>query len=747
MDFLESLKADFIAEAEEYLSIMQSELLRLEELDGSGNWYDELEEVYRTTHSLKGAARSVNLPLIEQLCITLEELWKRARNGDLTLERKIFDVANETLDVLNQLLHDVRNNTVTISVSGVEQMRKKIEKFFIDTSKHTGLLDTLNSEHFLNTSDKLLDIHDKENDENSIIEIQNNETSTIKANITNKKGQNETTKEFIRLAFEKINNLLIETEELVSFENQLNFIQNEVNDLYTEGWKYFKNEVNPNIQHKTYISEFLNRLNAVNRSLHQLKHSFAIHTNTILEHSHEMIMFPIAQVFEILPRMVRDISKSRGKKVKLTLIDNQVEIDKRIVEGLKDPLLHLVRNCIDHGIESPQTRKIQGKPEEGNITISASINSEGRLVLDIEDDGSGINIHKIREKSLQRNVVSSEQIKKMSDEEIVHLIFTSGLSTSEEINDISGHGLGMTIVADQIEKLGGTISIATQQSKGTKFTILLPRVLSFFRGILVNEGEIWILIPVQFVTKVFSIPISKIKHISSSTYIDMEGVKIPLVKLSDVTRINRNSVLGLKDTTIQVIILQQSNKMIALHIQKIIGFEVGIIRSFDNFLLKHPLFSGAVVLSSGKLAFVVKVDAIFNHSFQTNSMDVSDVKKHILVVDDSLTVRNILRNYLEASGFDVSTAENGILALSKLREVRFDAVITDIEMPAMNGLELIKRIRQEEKWKYLPVVIVSTLDREIDQQKGFKAGANAYITKGSFEKGKLLEILNTLISK
>lgn len=747
MDFLESLKADFIAEAEEYLSIMQSELLRLEELDGSGNWYDELEEVYRTTHSLKGAARSVNLPLIEQLCITLEELWKRARNGDLTLERKIFDVANETLDVLNQLLHDVRNNTVTISAAGVEQMRKKIEKFFIDTPKHTGLLDTLNSEHFFTTSDKLLDIHDKENDENSIIEIQNNETSTIKANITNKKGQNETTKEFIRLAFEKINNLLIETEELVSFENQLNFIQNEVNDLYTEGWKYFKNEVNPNIQYKTYISEFLNRLNAVNRSLHQLKHSFAIHTNTILEHSHEMIMFPIAQVFEILPRMVRDISKSRGKKVKLTLIDNQVEIDKRIVEGLKDPLIHLVRNCIDHGIESPQTRKIQGKPEEGNITISASINSEGRLVLDIEDDGSGINIQKIREKSLQRNVVSSEQIKKMSDEEIVHLIFTSGLSTSEEINDISGHGLGMTIVADQIEKLGGTISIATQQSKGTRFTILLPRVLSFFRGILVKEGDILMLIPVQFVTKVFSIPISKIKHISSSTYIDMEDVKIPLVKLSDVILKNGKSIPGLNDKTIQVIILQQSNKRIALHVQKIIGYESGIVRSFDNFLLKHPLFSGAVVLSSGKLAFVVKVDAIFNHSFQTNSMDVSDVKKHILVVDDSLTVRNILRNYLEASGFEVSTAENGILALSKLREVTFDAVITDIEMPAMNGLELIKRIRQEEKWKYLPVVIVSTLDREIDQQKGFKAGANAYITKGIFEKGKLLEILNTLISK
>ncbi len=745
MDFFESLKYDFIAEAEEYLKIMQSELLRLENLKNYSNLYDELEEIYRTTHSLKGAARSVNLPLIEQLCISLEELWKNARNGTLILDAKVFDVANEAVDVLHRLLEDVKNNSSLISAFEIDQMRLKIEKLSQPSNKFTGLLNSLTSDPLQRTLKNQYDTKNIENDEYEHKEIEKDDSIVTNLGSIPKKEIKESTREFIRIPFEKIKNLLIEVEEIISFDNNLNYLQNEINECLEEAWKFIKNSDTKNATEKNYFSEFLKKLDAINRNLLQLKHSFSLQTKSVIEHAQDIIMFPIANIFDILPRMVRDISHAKGKNVRLKLNDNGVEVDKRIVEGLKEPLIHIVRNCIDHGIEYPEVRMANGKIPEGTISISAVINSEGKLQLEIEDDGAGIDLEKVKQKSIKKNFITIDQIEKLSQQDIVQLIFKSGLSTSDEVNEISGHGLGMTIVANQVEKLGGSIAVFTEQNKGTTFKIILPRILSFFKGILIKEGEMLLIIPIQFVSRVMLYPSSKIRYISSTPIIDYNEMKLPLVNLSSVLHKKDEIFQYRTHKNIQIIILQNNNKCLALQVQQIIGQEVGIVRSLDGFLTNHPLFSGALMLGTGKLSFVLKIDPFFNLTIQTESNRTFSVKKNILVVDDSLTVRNILRNYLEASGYEVTIAQNGIEALKKLNEIPIDAVITDIDMPSMNGLELTKKIRQEKKWEYLPVVIISSLDSEVDRIKGLKSGANAYISKGNFEKGELLNILNSLI--
>ncbi|MBK9290489.1 MAG: response regulator [Bacteroidetes bacterium] len=747
-DFLESLRQDFLLEASDYLAEMQQVLLRLEESLPDGQKADDIEVVYRTTHSLKGAARSVNLPLIEQLCISLEDVWKKLRNGELSLQAGMFDVFYQSIDLLHHLLDDVRQGSSQAGPYRVEEMRKRVDALLQGRTGRPSLL-----------HDDFLAKSEPEKIENFSVTQPDNVKADEVAQVTGAKAQKtlpdeevsprlpgKRTSDTIRVPVVRIEQLLAETEELLALHNSVEYFERLVEQVMVRA----KLTNNPSQPDKSGFQEqereLISQLNSLARQLAQYKHTSLQHKTSLLHELQHMLMFPMSEVFELMPRMVRDIARSKQKQVNLSISGGETGVDRRIIEGIKDPLIHLVRNCIDHGIELPETRISAGKPAQGSLAIQAGINSEGKLQLTISDDGAGISTQRLKEKALSMGLISPEQAAAMNESEAQRLIFSSGLSTSTQVNDISGHGLGMSIVAEKIESLSGTIELVSETGKGTTFIITLPRVLSMFRGILVREQAYNLLIPTQVVAKAMRIKPSQVRQLATLAVVDVDRTAVPLIRLAQVLKLPEKAGRSKKDESLNILVVRSGNRTVALEVEQVLGEERGVVRPFQNGMGNSEFFAGVFILSGGQIAFVMRTDVLVEHKATITSVAKETQQRKLLVVEDSLTIRNLLRNMLETAGYLVTTASDGLEAFQKLEKAQFDAVVTDIEMPRMNGFELTRKIRGQAKWKFLPIVLVTSLDSEDDKRKGMDSGASAYVTKRDFEKGNLLQILSNLLT-
>lgn len=746
-DFLESLRQDFLYEAGEYLEQMQEVLLRLEEALPSEQQDAEVEIIYRTTHSLKGAARSVNLPLIEQLCISLEEVWKNIRNKTLRINPDMFDVFNDAVDLLRQLLDDMRVGSNMVGPYEVEALRKKVEA--LHQPKTPGL-SLLNEE--TNFAAPVPELTEFQPEAVSITEIAPDLAGAApsqgavpapppdKASKSARKALGET----IRVPVAKLEYLLSEVEELMALHNRLKYFERQSEDIAT-AFKNLQQQLASREGAPDEVRAIFLQINLLARQLAQYGHEGLQHKTSLLLQLQQLLMFPMAEVFDVLPRMVRDIAQSKQKKVNLVIEGSETGVDRRIIEGIKDPLIHLVRNSIDHGIEAPELRIAAGKPAYGQLKVTACINGEGKLQLIIADDGAGIKTQKLREKAVAMNLLSADQASAMDETEALKLIFASGLTTSTQVSDISGHGLGMSIVAEKIESLSGNIDLDSVSGKGTTITITLPRVLTLFRGILVREHNYNLLIPIQVVVKAMRLHRSKVRQLGALPVIDFMHDSIPLIRLSQILNLPHKHTLSDKSDYFNLLIIRSGTRTVALQLGTVVGEESGVVRPFEPAMGQSEYFAGALILSSGQIAFVLRTDVLTDREASPAALPESASPKHLLVVEDSLTIRNLLRNMLETAGYRVTTANDGQDACQKLEKDSFDAVVSDMEMPRMNGFELTKKIRSHERWKFLPIVLVTSLESDDDKRKGMEAGASAYVTKRDFEKGSLLQILDNLL--
>jgi two-component system chemotaxis sensor kinase CheA len=449
--------------------------------------------------------------------------------------------------------------------------------------------------------------------------------------------------------------------------------------------------------------------------------------------------------------MIRDLAREQGKQVTLTIDGGETELDKRVLEQIKDPLIHLLRNGVDHGLETPAEREKAGKPAEGHIVLSAS-QQGNRIVIMVNDDGRGLDLETIRTSAIRKGLLRMNEIEKLSDADTANLIFNSGLSTSKIITDISGRGVGMDVVRQNVEELHGTLEVDFEPNQGTTFTMTLPLTLASSRGLLVRAGEQIFALPLTSVERMLQIKSSAVASVEGKEAITYQGKPVAVAWLTDLLELPS----GPRNTDqLTVVIVAVAEKRLGLVVDDLAGEQEIVIKNLGRQLAKVAGIAGATLLGSGQVILVLHVADLIKLAARTRSRShvvtdadhkETDQRKTILVVDDSITTRTLEKNILEAVGYEVKLATDGKEALGVLATDGLPhLIVSDINMPRLDGFELTSRIKQDDRYTDIPVILVTSLDSPADKARGIEVGADAYIVKSSFDQGNLLDTIEQLV--
>lgn len=739
-EFQERLLAAFKIEAEEHIKGLSDGLIKLEKGPPAHEEAEILETIYREAHSFKGAARSVNMIEIESVCQSLETVLASLKRGDLSPWPEMFDALYLAIDTIEKLL----SNQEQVEISG--------------------LIEQLN---------QLGSGGDKQSPE---------ETKPIppesgkpekgeqpKGEGPGKKSGPET----LRISVSKLSGLFRQTEEMLSVKQAMGQHLSDVWDLLATLRKWEKEHKkiyqdirpllkaelqNPKLTelldlNQTYIKSVQHGLTSLAGSIEQDHRSAGRMVDNLVEDMKKTLMFPFSSLLEILPRIVRDLSREQGKNVELILEGGEVEIDRRILEAMRDPLIHLIRNCIDHGIENPKEREQFGKIQEGTVTVAISQVGGDKVEILISDDGGGIDLASVKKAAAKLGVISEKDVERLNEQESLSLIFESGVSTSSIITDISGRGLGLAIVQEKTGDLGGFVSVESHLHKGTSFRILLPVTVATFRGILVRISDQLFMAPTVNVDRVIRVKRNHIKTVENRETIPIGEDTISVVRLDDVLEIPRKEMKSQVSEFI-VMVLEAEERRIAFIVDEVLSEQEGLVKRFGKQLSRVRNIAGATVLGSAEVVPILNVPDLIKSTMKTAvaptstaiwAEEVERKRKSIQVVEDSVTARMLLKNILEAAGYRVETATDGMDALTSLKEGAFDLVVSDVDMPRMNGFDLTSRIRGDDELAEIPVVLVTALESREDRERGVDVGADAYIVKSSFDQSNLLEVVRRLI--
>jgi two-component system sensor histidine kinase and response regulator WspE len=466
-------------------------------------------------------------------------------------------------------------------------------------------------------------------------------------------------------------------------------------------------------------------------------------------------MRPFADGVEAFPRMIRDLARQLGKRVKLEIEGKSTPVDRDILEKLESPLSHLLRNAVDHGIELPAERQAAGKSPEGVIKLEAR-HRGGMLAITVSDDGRGINIEQLRRKIVEKNLISAEMASRLTDSEVVDFLFLPGFSTSHQVTEISGRGVGLDIVQSAVQEVGGVVRTVFTPGKGMVFHLQLPLTLSVIRALLVEiSGEAYAF-PLARIDQVFLLNRERIDAIENRQFFHYEGQNIGLVPAWQVLELSEPL---LKLTQIPVIILKDRLNSYGLVVDRLIGEKELVVQELDSRLGKVADVIAGALMEDGAPVLIIDVEDIVRsidnllsggrlmRVAYTKDMEVVQPRKRVLVVDDSITVREVECRLLQNQGYEVETAVNGIEGWNAVRIGHYDLVVTDVDMPRMNGIELVRAIKGDERLRNLPVMIVSYKEGEEDRLLGLEAGADYYLTKSSFHDATLLNAVYDLIGQ
>ncbi|MSM39352.1 MAG: response regulator [Geobacter sp.] len=735
------LLATFRVETRERLETIGTSLIDLERGPSVDLEQELIEAVFRETHSLKGAARSVGIAAIETVSHGLESVFSALKRREISLAPPVFDLMHASIDLIGRLLPSLEAAPTSEENEQVRALNQRLVRAakgqYSPPPEKTALPPT-------------------EREETAI--------------------EKSTPPKTVRIATEKLDAVLQQTEGMLTAKLAAAQQVEELREvgrslaLWDNEWK----KVQPafrrlrrlrqvdGIDGDQYgvLFEFLDRNHA---TVHGLAHRLAQITKTAeLDHHHlggmvesvlddvrDALMLPFASVLPILEKSVRDLARDRGKTVRLETEGASVEIDRRILEEMKDPLLHLIRNCIDHGIESPDERKRQEKPPIGTITIALTLVSGNRVEIIVADDGAGIDTQLLVRTAIDAGLVAPEETERMTATEQLNLAFASGLSTSPLIDDISGRGLGLAIARERTASLGGTMSVMTRVGKGTTFRISLPLTLSTFRGVMVEVAGQLFVVPTTDVQLVTRRKKEAIATVENRETIDLAGQHLSFVRLRDTLGLPQSAPLAESDF-VPLFVLAADADRIAFGVDRVIGEQEVVVKGLGKQLRHVRNFSGSTVLGNGRVVPILNSRELARSAVQASAAGTRAVvgtteRKTVLVVEDSITSRTLLKNILEGAGYRTLTAVDGIEALTRLKTDPVDLVVSDVDMPRMDGFELTSRIRESREFAALPVVLVTSLDSREDRERGIDAGANAYIVKSSFDQSNLLDVVRRLI--
>ena len=461
-------------------------------------------------------------------------------------------------------------------------------------------------------------------------------------------------------------------------------------------------------------------------------------------------MVPISTLFDLFPRMIRDIGRENGKEVQLVLEGVGTEIDRQVLEGLKDPLTHLLRNAIDHGIELPDQRAEKGKPKQGTIRLKAS-QSGNHIVLEVMDDGAGIDMAAVRRAAVKNNLIGPSDAENLGPEETIDLVFQSGLSTHTTVTDLSGRGVGMDVVRERLERLHGQIKTRTETDKGTFFRLILPLTLATSQVLMMKVAGQTVAVPNTTVERILELRPEEIRRMEGKPAVRIDGRALPLISMAEILELPIREMAE-QEKKIGVVVLGAVEKRLAFHVDEFLGVQEVVVKNLGPQLQRVRNIAGATILGTGQVVMILNAGSVIYSAQEVRGSSLlrkmrvaEEVVKSVLVVDDSITTRTLERNILENAGYRVSQAADGMEGWEKMQEESFDAVVFDIEMPRMDGFELTEKVRRDTRFEHLPIVLVTSLESPEDRVKGMEAGADVYITKGTFDQQELLETIERLI--
>jgi two-component system, chemotaxis family, sensor kinase CheA len=828
-EFLQRLRETFKIEAEEHLSNISAELNTLETADNGHDPTSSLETMYREAHSLKGAARAVNLREVETVCQALESVFALLKKKELSFSRRIFDSAYNSIDVMAQLIESdssVQPNNVIQELasiqSEVDQARGRPvagagRKDRLDNSnsagRYSGIIETSEqttvAEHPVSDQGIIAEPNKGDTGEGISIEISGaqeagndlasasnafpdsdagNVYKTPKTNELSSQGfDKHKSSHTVRIATNKLDRILFQAEEMVSCKLAIKQRSQELAGIqsFFEAWNKKWASVSRGLRAAEALSDPLNRTLSIEKEKSSLpiiqkflewnasevkilESRFRNVSKAVQNDSRTLqgmiddliydvknaLTLPFSTLLDIFPRMVRDLAGQRSKQIRLETFGGQIEIDRRILDEMKDPLIHLVRNSVDHGIETQQDRIKRNKTPYGILTVGISHVTANRVEIIVCDDGAGIDADRVKKTAVQKRLISDQESRDLSDQDAVSLIFRSGMSTSPIITDISGRGLGLAIVIEKADKLGGTVSVQSSPGHGVQFRIELPVTLATFRGTLVEASGRLFVISTSNVERVLRVRSSSVVSAAGRATIPVGGRPLGLAVLSRLLEIQDTENSGKQIEYLSVVVLSARGRKIGLLVDRILNEQEVIVKSLGKQLSRVKNVSGATVLASGDVVPILNPSDLIKSSqiLSGKSLDrtsrISDKsrnKKTILVAEDSITSRMLLKNILETAGYDVSVSVDGSDAWQTLKTKKIDLLVSDVEMPRMTGFDLTIKIRADKKLSETPVILVTSLESREDRERGIDAGANAYIVKSSFDQSNLLAAVRSLI--
>ncbi|MCJ8495772.1 chemotaxis histidine kinase/response regulator CheAY2 [Helicobacter pylori] len=786
MDDLQEIMEDFLIEAFEMNEQLDQDLV---ELEHNPEDLDLLNRIFRVAHTIKGSSSFLNLNILTHLTHNMEDVLNRARKGEIKITPDIMDVVLRSIDLMKTLLVTIRDtgsdtnngkeNEIEEAVKQLqaitsqnlegakegtkeapkEEVKKEAEKENTEENQENKAkapntanpasdnpladepdLDYANmsAEEVEAEIERLLNKRQEADKERRAQKKQEAKpkqevapktetpkTETPKAPKTETKAKAKADTEenkapsigveqTVRVDVRRLDHLMNLIGELVLGKNRLIRIYSDVEERY-DGEKFLEE-----------LNQVVSSISAVTTDL-----QLAVMKTR---------MQPVGKVFNKFPRMVRDLSRELGKSIELIIEGEETELDKSIVEEIGDPLIHIIRNSCDHGIEPLEERRRLNKPETGKVQLSA-YNEGNHIVIKISDDGKGLDPVMLKEKAIEKGVISERDAEGMSDREAFNLIFKPGFSTAKVVSNVSGRGVGMDVVKTNIEKLNGIIEIDSEVGVGTTQKLKIPLTLAIIQALLVGVQEEYYAIPLSSVLETVRISQDEIYTVDGKSVLRLRDEVLSLVRLSDIFKVD--AILE-SNSDVYVVIIGLADQKIGVIVDYLIGQEEVVIKSLGYYLKNTRGIAGATVRGDGKITLIVDVGAMMDMAKSikvniTTLMNESENTKSknspsdyvVLAIDDSSTDRAIIRKCLKPLGITLLEASNGLEGLEMLKngDKTPDAILVDIEMPKMDGYTFASEVRKYNKFKNLPLIAVTSRVTKTDRMRGVESGMTEYITK------------------
>ena len=720
-----------------------------------------LKEIMREVHTLKGTARMMGFADIVTLSHKVEDIFVKIKEGGLQPTKRLYDVVFQALDMLANMVEVKLKDAA--STTNVEEMCGRLEV-------------VLSASGLQNKEEVSQRKADKVISEAAASEVVETKIPSMPlAEPMGKEAVSEAKipqegKKTIRIGLDKIEALYNHLVELIM--TQMTFRQRYEDMMklnqYAKQLKTIKAETGADLgsyeSDNKKLHQIVTRYNRVED--HFLKeitrHADAYEadvvkldavTEGIRQQVMAMRMQPISAIFDLAARLVRDLSRQFNKEVDLVVSGADVELDNNIIEILKDPLVHLLRNAIDHGIEEPSLRMSLGKKKAGTISLSAK-QEGGDVLIIVEDDGKGIDKEQVKETAIQKGLLSEEEAKKVSDEEIYEIILKPGFSTSKIITDTSGRGVGMDVVKIVVDRLNGSLIIESTVGQGTRFVLKVPATIALINVLILRVGNMTLAVPSAGVNRVAHIIGKDISTLEGKASAFIEGQTIPLIHMADIFVLAKEE--GNRGDHVPIIISRSDRGKIGFIVSEFLYEKEIVFKEFKGYLKKPRYFSGVTTLGTGEIVLILNIQELAKAKELSGLLPITEVstagkpavKKHtILIVEDSMITAELEKNILVNAGYEVDVAIDGIDAMDKLHGKKYDLLVTDIDMPRMDGFELTSKVRADKRLKDLPVIVVTVREKVEDKRKGIEVGADAYILKKEFDQNNLLNTIKRLIGE